>query len=65
MPHQERPRLVPRLAGSVVRAVLPPLLSIRPPLLSIFDPGLVADEAEKNVQAAVAAKMSRSARAIR
>ena len=43
----------------------PPLLSICPPVLSIFDALLEADEAEKNVQAAVAAKVSRSARAIR
>ena len=36
MPHQERPRLVPRLAGSVFARLLP--------LLSIFDPGLGGDK---------------------
>ena len=49
MPRQERPRLVPMLAGSVTLRVFgrlsirPPLLSICPPLLSIFDARLVAD----------------------
>ena len=68
---RRRPPGAVNVGGSVTLRVVrrlsirPPLLSICPPVLSIFDARLVADAGGENVQAAVAAKVSRSARAIR